>query len=428
MTHAAPPPTRPSGVPTPLPSSRSGLSADELADYLAEIGGTLVAYGCPSYRLEEVIGVVGDVEGFAAHAFAFPTGLIVSLRASRATPPLLRMVRVRQWQVNLDRLVAVDTIFNDVAARKLTIHEARKALRDIDRRPPPYPRALEWVAVAAASSAVAVFLRGGVVEVEAAGLAGLLIGFLAWALSKVPNGRFLAEFVGGLVAASVAWGAARAHPAASREVIVLAGVIALIPGLTLTTALAELARKNLVAGAGRLMEAVVGFTSILFGIALELGIEHLTKLSPITTPARAGLPLAWQAVALVGASLAFAVLFSVPRAYAWSAIASGAIGYVVTAVGTRMLPGHVAAFVAALAVCTSSNVFARVTGRPAQLFQLPGLTLLVPGSFGFLSLESFLSGDFLGGAAQGFQMVLVAAALVTGVLMSSVIVPPRKLL
>jgi uncharacterized membrane protein YjjB (DUF3815 family) len=214
----------------------------------------------------------------------------------------------------------------------------------------------------------------------------------------------------------------------SREVIVLAGVIALVPGMTLTTGLAELARKNLVAGAGRLMDALVAFTSILFGIALELGVEHLTKLSPLPSGARAGLPLAWQAVSLLAASLAFAVLFSVPRAYVWAAIASGAIGYVASALGTQHLPGHVAAFAAALAVCTTSNVFARVTGRPAQLFQLPGLTLLVPGSFGFLSLESFLGGDVVKGATQGFQMLLVAGALVTGILLSSVLVPSRKLL
>jgi uncharacterized membrane protein YjjB (DUF3815 family) len=230
------------------------------------------------------------------------------------------------------------------------------------------------------------------------------------------------------VAASVAWGAARAHPSVSREVIVLAGVIALVPGMTLTTGLAELARKNLVAGAGRLMEALVAFTLILFGIAFEIGIEHLTKLPPGPAGPRSALPIGWQAVALVAAALAFAVVFAVPRAYLWAAIASGAIGYVASALGTQYLPGHVAAFGAALAVCASANLFARVTGRPAQLFQLPGLMLLVPGSFGFLSLESFLSGDFPKGAAQGFQMLLVASALVTGVLVSNLVVPPKKLL
>jgi uncharacterized membrane protein YjjP (DUF1212 family) len=104
-------------VTTPVPRSRSGLSADDLADYLVEIGGTLVAYGCPTYRLEDVIALVGRTEGYEAQAFAFPTGLIVTLRASPMTPPLLRMARVKQWTVNLDRLVLVDEIFNEVAAR-----------------------------------------------------------------------------------------------------------------------------------------------------------------------------------------------------------------------------------------------------------------------------------------------------------------------
>jgi uncharacterized membrane protein YjjP (DUF1212 family) len=338
------------------------------------------------------------------------------------------MVRVKQWSMNLDRLVLVDSIFNAVAARTLTIPEARAQLGDLEKRPQPYPRALEWIAFAVVSGATAVFLRGKHAEVAAAATAGLLTAFFGWALDKVPNARFLVEFTGGLVAAVVAWAAATVHPAVSREVIVLSGVIALVPGMTLTTGLAELARKNLVAGAGRLMEALVAFTSILFGIALEVGAEHVTRLSPGVVAARTGLPLEWQAMALLAASLAFAVLFAVPRTYVWAAIASGAIGYVATSLGTRHLPGHVAAFAAALAVCTTSNVFARVTGRPAQLFQLPGLTLLVPGSFGFLSLESFLSGDFAKGAAQGFQMLIVAAALVTGVLLSNVFVPPRKLL
>jgi uncharacterized membrane protein YjjP (DUF1212 family) len=412
----------------PPPVSRSGLSADELADYLADIGGTLVAYGCPTYRLEDVIGVVSRAEGFEAQAFAFPTGLIITLRASPATAPLLRMVRVKQWSVNLDRLVLVDQIFNDVAARKLSIRAARAQLGELEKRPLPYPRVLQWLAFAVASGATAVFLRGARGEIEAATLAGLLVGLLAWALARIPNARFLVEFAGGLAAAVVARMAATWHPGVSREVIVLSGVIALIPGMTLTTGLGEVARKNLVAGASRLTEAMVGLASILFGIATELGVEHLTRLSPALPSSRTGLPLGWQVLAVVAASWAFAVLFAVPRRYTWTAIASGAIGYVASCLGTQYLPGHVAAFLGALAICTTSNVFARQTGRPAQLFQLPGLTLLVPGSFGFLSLENFLSGDFTKGAAQGFQMVLVAAALVTGVLLSSVLVPARKLL
>ena len=396
------------------------------------MGGTLVSYGCPSYRVEEVIRVVADLEGFRAQAFAIPTGLFVSVERVDAmgprAAPVLRMVRVKEWGTNLDRLVLVDRIFNDVADRKTPIEEARRRLRELDGRPPPYPGWLRWVAAATVAGAAAVFFRGGAMEVGVAAATGLIVAVFAWALSKNPSGRFLVDFLGGLTAAMLAWGFTRVRPDLSREVIVLSGVIALVPGMTLTTALAELAQKNLVSGAARLMEAFVAFLSILFGIALAIGLEHMLGADPGPSPLRQALPLPFQALALIVASLAFAVIFAVPRAYIWAAVASGAIGYVATSLGTRYLPGHVSAFAAALAICLVANVFARATQRPAQLFQLPGMMLLVPGSFGFTSLEDFLRGDFVGGASKGFAMLLIAGALVTGVLLANVLLPARKLL
>src|SRR4030095_12505505 len=133
-----------------------------------------------------------------------------------------------------------------------------------------------------------------------------------------------------------------------------------------------------------------------------------------------------QAVGLVASSPRSAVFFGVPRRFLGAALASGAIAYIATALGTRYLPGHVSAFAAALAVCLFSNGLARATDRPAQLFQFPGMMLLVPGSFGFLSLEDFLRGDFLNGAAKGFSMLLIAGALVTGILLANAVLPARK--
>ncbi len=336
----------------------------------------------------------------------------------------MRLMRIKQGGLNLDSLMFVDGILVDVAASRITIAEARRRLGDIAKRAPPYPSALGWVALAAASGASAIFFGGDGDEVVVATVTGLVVGLFAWGLGKVPNARFLVEFTGGFVAAGLASVGSLLDHGLSREVVVLAGVIALIPGMTLTTALAELSHKSVVCGAGRLMEALVAFTSILFGIALEVGIQRVADLPPAIP--NASWPLYWQALALVGASLAFAVRGSIPRRYLWAALGSGEIGYVATAVGRVHLPHHIAAFAAAMAVCSTSNGLARVTGRPAQLFQLPGLMLLVPGSFGFLSLESFLLGDVHQGAAEGSQMLLVAIALVTGILLSNVVAPPKK--
>lgn len=418
---------RPSAYPRGS-ASEEKLPPAEFADYLLEIGGTLVSYGCPSSRLEEVIRVVAEIEGYAAQAFAIPTGLFVSITVPGQTTPVLRMIRVKEWATNLDRLVSVDIIFNDVASDRTTIKEARQRLLELDKRPPPYSRALTWIATAAVSAAAAVFFRGGVLEVVVAAVVGVLVALIASLIGKNPRGRFLVDFAGGLVAALLPWGLSRLGIELLQEVVLLSGVIALIPGMTLTTGLAELAQKNLVSGAARLMEAFVAFLSILFGIALAVGIEHIVGTEVTVPPVRPSLSLPFQSLALVAASLGIAVIFAVPRRYLGAALASGAIGYIATALGTRYLPGHVSAFAAALAVCLFANALARATDRPSQLYQLPGMMLLVPGSFGFLSLEHFLRGDFLNGAAEGFSMLLVGGALVTGILLANAILPPRKLL
>jgi uncharacterized membrane protein YjjP (DUF1212 family) len=404
------------------------LSPTEFSDYLLEIGGTLVSYGCPSYRLEEVIRVVAEIEGYSAQAFAIPTGLFLSIAVPGEPAPVLRMIRVKEWGTNLDRLVLVDRIFNDVADDRITIGEARRRLLDLDKRPAPYPPALQWVAAAALSGSAAVFFRGGPLEIGVASLAGVLVALFVALMGRNPKWRFLDDFAGGLLAAMLAWALGQFWKDLSREVVVLSGVIALVPGMTLTTGLAELAQKNLVSGAARLMEAFVAFLSILFGIALAVGLETLFVSQAGALPPRQAMSLPFQACALVAASLGIAVIFNVPRRYLGPAIASGAIGYVATALGTRHLPGHVSAFAAALGVCLFANGLARATDRPAQLYQLPGMMLLVPGSFGFLSLEDFLRGDFLNGAAKGFSMLLITGALVTGILLANVLLPARKLL
>jgi uncharacterized membrane protein YjjP (DUF1212 family) len=404
------------------------LSPDAFADYLLELGGTLVGYGCPSYRVEEVIGTVARHEGYDAQAFAIPTGLFLSIHSKNLEKPVVRMARLKGWGTHLERLVLVDAIFNDVAARRCTIQDALKRLDELEGRRDPYPRWVYWVAAAVASGAAAVAFRGGPLEVSMAGLAGLLIAVLGSALSTNESGRYLVDFLGPLVAATVAWGAARANPTMSREVVVLAGVITLVPGMTLTTGLAEIARKNLVAGGARLMEALGTFLLMLFGIALAVGVEKMTGAKPPPVSPRVGLGLFAQGSAIVAAALAFAVLFSMPRRYAWAAVISAGIGGATSIIASRYLPSHVVAFASALGVCVFSNLCARMMDRPAQLFQLPGIVLLVPGSFGFLSLESFLRGEFLNGAAKGFDMLLVSGALVTGVLVANMVMPAKKLL
>jgi len=418
----------------PTPSART-RSREELADYLLDIGATLASYGCPSYRLEDVIRAVAEAEGFRAEPFALPTGLFLRVTPKEHqhdhVPEVHRMTRLKEWGVDLGRLTLIDAIFNEVSERRCTIEQARRRIREIVQRPPLWSPPIVWAATTVSSGAAAVFFRGGLIDVLIASLVGAVVGLSRVVLGRKPAQVLLVDFLGGLFAASCARFATQVWPSASTEVIVLAGAISLFPGMTFTTGLAEVAQKNLVSGGARLMESAVTLLLILFGVALVAGFQQLAGVPlPPLVVARPGLGLPYQGLALVVSATAFGVLFQVPRQYMWAALVSGATGYVVTSLAVRYLPEapHVAAFCAALAVCVLSNVLARVMNRPAQLFQLPGMILLVPGSFGFVSLGQLLAKKPEEGVQAGFMMALVGAALVIGVLVANVVAPPRKLL
>ncbi|MBL8741563.1 MAG: threonine/serine exporter family protein, partial [Myxococcales bacterium] len=284
-----------------------------------------------------------------------------------------------------------------------------------------------WLATAVTSGSAAVLFRGSAVDVAIAAVTGVAIFGLGALLGKHPQARFLLDFVGALVASLLA-AAGASVVGGSREVVLLAGMIALFPGMTFTTALAELAQKNLVAGAARLMEAAVTFIALVFGIALSIALTSWLDVGMAAPPAKA--PLAWpiQALAAVGTSLSLGVVFGVPRRLLWTALISGAAGYATTALAGPYLPSYVAAFVAATIVCAIANLLARKTHRPAQLYQLPGMMLLVPGSLGFLSLGDLLKGTYEAGVEKGLLTLLIAGGLVMGVLLANVLFPPNKLL
>lgn len=414
----------------------ASITREQLADTLLDIGATLASYGCPSYRLEDVLREVALAEGYHAEPFAMPTGLflrITPIDGPSGAAEVHRMKRIKDSGVDLARLTLVDEIFNDVIAHKTTLEEARARIKRVAAKPPEWSTGAVWLATMISSASAAVFFRGSIRDVLVSAGVGAVVGGGRVFLGK-PAQRLLQDFIGGLFAAACSSLAARVFSDVSPDVVMLAGAISLFPGMTFTTGLAEVAQKSLVSGGARLIESATTLLLILFGVALVASGQQIIGVPlhpPPMSSTRVDLGLAANAAALVAASLSFGVIFQVPRKLWWAALASGATGYVVTALATRHLPqnsAHVATFCAALAVCMLANGLARATNRPAQLYQLPGMMLLVPGSFGFLSLGEMLSGNVDQGAKNAFTMALVAAALVIGVLVANVLVPPRKLL
>ncbi len=401
---------------------------EAFATYLAEVGAVLTAAGCPVHRLERLLSELSKLKGCRCQSFIIPTGIFVAVEGPDGKKASVQMNRIEEWSVNLGRLAAVDEIITRATQQKLSMEEALVELRTVDSRGLEYPAWASAIASVIVTSAAAVFLGGDWPEVGAAALGGLLMGALGFYFLARPQLRFLQNFVGGAVAGSVAMLGTFLSPDLSRQTVVLAVILVLLPGMTLTTGLNELTSRNLVAGTSRLMDAMVTLLSLVLGIGLVLSLEEW--LGPALMPAseNQGLPWWLHTLALVLMAAAVGVRLGVPRSLLGWSMGSVAVAWFLGEGLRAYLPGYLGVFISALMLALFSNVVARATDRPVQLILLPGLLLLVPGSFGFKSIEALLRGELVEGAAQAASMFMISGALVMGMVMADVVWPTRKAL
>lgn len=258
-------------------------------------------------------------------------------------------------------------------------------------------------------------------------LIGLVLGCLAIVMGRKENTTRVLEPVAAVVSGATAVIFAQYLQPLSIYIVTLASLIVLVPGLTVTVAIRELATRNLVAGTARLTGAVLVFFQLGFGVALGWQIARLLPAPTVFTGVQP-LPGWTIAAALFIAPLTFAVLFRArPQDFKWIMLACW-LAFAGARLGAYLLGPELGVFIGAAIVGAGANAYARWLDHPSAIPLVPGMMMLVPGSVGFGSLAKFLEKDILSGVGTAFSMILVAVALVTGLLVANVIVPPRKIL
>jgi len=96
--------------------------------------------------------------------------------------------------------------------------------------------------------------------------------------------------------------------------------------------------------------------------------------------------------------------------------------------GVELLGSGLGAVIGALVTGLAANLYARRKRRPAVVLVVPSLILLVPGSIGYRSLSLLMAEDVTSGISNAFEALLVGVSLVAGLLLSNVLLPPRKAL
>jgi uncharacterized membrane protein YjjB (DUF3815 family) len=193
--------------------------------------------------------------------------------------------------------------------------------------------AMETVAHGIAAASIAAILNCAWVDLAAAFFIGMVVGVLVVASESRPRVRPGLEALSALLATLIAMLVDVYVTPLTLNPVVLASLIVLMPGLTLTTAVRELSTQHLVSGTARLAGAVTTLMKLAFGTVMANQICLWLHLAPIAL-SRAPVPQWAQWLALAAACYSFAVLFrAAPRHAAGDG--GGGVSYLITYYGGR---------------------------------------------------------------------------------------------
>jgi uncharacterized membrane protein YjjP (DUF1212 family) len=399
---------------------------DDRVRFVLEYAQALQRYGAAAHRLEAALESCCRHLGLQGQFFATPTSVFCAF--GDVADQRVHLLRVNGGGVNLGKLTALYGVYEQLLARRLLPIDAAARVRGICATTDALALWARLLSHGVAAASAACFFGGGWSELALAGGLGVWVGVLLALRSAGQRLERVVEPVAAFTCA-LAVGLCSRHVPLSRDLTVVASVIVLLPGFALTIAMAELAYGHLAAGTARLMGAVITFLTLGVGVALGLRVS-LPGSGVLPPPPPVAVVAPWWVlpIALPAAALAFVVLFRARRADALWIVATCALAFSGARWGSDALGPELGVFVGALLVGVVSNLLASARATPSAVTIVPGLMVLVPGSLGLRSLASLVEGQTLTGVHTAFAVLLVAGALVTGLLVANVLVrSPREL-
>jgi len=250
-----------------MPTSYSSVSELELPleiRLICQAAQMVLENGGETYRVEET--ALRMAKGFGlkdVNIVAFPTSLFVNVGC------VSQVRRITHRGTNTTRLARINDVSRHVERGEMNAKDAQRMLLAIadDAGCPQTALILACGAAAAGFS----LMFGGTAGVL---LISLILGMLAMAIqplfSHMAMGALFGNFTGGLLTAFLAHGTALLMPYGDPNIAIIGGIMPLLSGLLMTTAVRDTVYGDLVSGITRAVEALLLAASVALGVYVGL--------------------------------------------------------------------------------------------------------------------------------------------------------------
>ncbi|HMM96163.1 threonine/serine exporter family protein [Phycicoccus sp.] len=363
-------------------------------DLALRVGELMLRCGAGAPQVEGAIAATAAAAGVDQVEIDITLqSILVQARSSQGRQHTLLKV-VRHTRFDYGRLVAVHRLVQSLVAGEVTPEEAVDRLRNIKRHPRNFPKWSIAVANAVLASAVAVVIGASALAAVLTIGVVLAVAGIARLHARVDLPEFYGNAINAFAATVVtgalyALGATGVIPFAESDFafVVAGGIVAMLPGRTMASAIEDVIFGYPLTGAGRLLAVLLSLTGLIIGIASGLGaLLTITEaagasfVSPDVLDLRVTqAPIVPAILASLVVGLAAGVTVQSRRRLIVPMGLLTVVGVGVSAVLTRSL--SVGAVTATGLAAVTIGVLGRLL---AQRMDAPSMVLVVPASFGLL--------------------------------------------
>ena len=237
-----------------MPENTSGLavpgSSDEI-EILCLAARLVLESGGETYRVEETVRrMAAGLHMPNVNVVAFPTSIFV------ADGTHAQICRVSRRSTHMLRLVRANDVSRRVEHGDLTACDARRALEEIAAMPAP-PRWLLNCMYGLTAGSFSLLFGGGLGTFLIGFALGVIVQLIAPLFSHLEMGTLFFNFAGGFISAVGAHALYPLWAYGDINAVIVGGIMPLLTGLSMTTAMRDTMYGDLVSGIARAIEALL---------------------------------------------------------------------------------------------------------------------------------------------------------------------------
>ena len=388
---------------------------DNVMEVASMAGRIMLENGAEIARVEEVMSRIATHYGTDSCNFFVLSNGIFTTDSNHA-----KVEHIPFHGSQFDKVVEVCRVSRQVERGQLSIQQCEAKLQAI-RRMNAHPAKEQIFASALGSAGFCAIFGGGIVDCAVSFVCGLLLWIYIIALGNRYMSKITSNIAGGMLVSLLC---IVCHHLGIGHLgnIITGAIIPLVPGVPFTNGIRDLANEDYIAGATRLLDALMVFLCIAAGVSFAFMLDYAVMGEMIHIDGMHTDPFtstwAFQIVASLVGTAAFAVLFGVPRRYYIDCGLCGMAGWLTYMVFMRLCGSSVviATFFAAIVVAVLSYGFAMFRRCPVIVFLVCGIFPLVPGAGVFWTTYNVVSDQLSSALTTGFTALKLTFAIVFGII------------